>query len=280
MLLTHIIIGNILIILLGITATVCLAVPLLAMQNSTYVFSLGLMSFAGLPVVYICLKSFLSILARYFRFNSGILVDLLAFLCIMIPFKMVYFVLIEQEEQTFMDVLIFTFAKMGWKETVYAWELYKIHPNSGEKNLPEDQKRMVRDGKLVKLYKRKHINFGVKVTFWQTCDVLISLIYAMILTSLFFNSKMKKDYTVRQEVFIYAVIVLAFDAAIESVAMALLKFIFVKLNPAMKNINFYSNIKTYMRENLSIFMACSACITFMSFNILAQGNSMSWATEV
>jgi len=271
MVMKHVLGGNIILFSFAASLMITLMVPLTVHKkfNSSRppasAFTLwGL--FSG-PVVYIGLSIISEKILKRLKFQAEMMIDVLLFLGIIGAYKAVFLVYPYTRAEELLDLVLFSGGKMLWKYVIYFYKLYQLRPIEGEQSVVY-KKKQTETGEVIELFKRSHINFGMKVWFWQYCDIALSIAYLVLLPLITMQSVNQFSHVRHYKPILNSMLTLIGDAVLEICGLLLVKYLFIKSNPVVKRVRFVSNLQNYTKQNLAILMLSGFFVIFISINIL------------
>lgn len=267
--LKHVCAGNLLILLWGFAGIYGLTVSYLIQNDLISNWILGFISVPGLSLFYGLLSFAMKRIIASLQIRGDLMLDFMSFAYMLIPYRMTTFVLLRQENSPALHILLFTLAKSIWKIAAYTYNFNHLKPKSeDEKTTDNIKKQKAEMGVVVELFKKKHLNFGVQITFWQHLDIMLSLVYIAVLP---FVQGINMDRFVGNGIVpaISLVAVLGFDVIIEVILFRVFKYIFIKQGSELRKVNFSAMLYAYIRENLWIFMSSLFLVIYTSFNALS-----------
>ncbi len=269
----HILAGNLIFFSFSAALTIGLMVPLEISKafNSSKPPASGITLWGLIsgPVIYIGLNGLTSIVFKRFKFQADFFVDVLLFLGIIGSYKAIFLVYPSRQSNTLTDLLIFTGGKMAWKYAVYLYQMYKLSPSEETKGQSAVyKKKQTETGEVIELFKRSHINFGMKVWFWQYSDIVLSIAYLILLPLITLKSFNQFSHLKHYKAILSPMIMLSGEVLLEIGGLFLVRYMFTKSNPVVKRVNFVSNLLNYSKQNLAILMLACIFVVFLSINIL------------
>jgi len=269
----HILCGNLIFFSFVTSLMINLMVPLTISKafNSAKLPTSGitLWGLVSGPMIYVGLSGLTSIVFKRLKFQADFLVDVLLFLGIIGSYKAIFLVYPSRQSNTLTDLIMFAGGKMLWKYLVYLYQMYKLSPSDESQGKEAVyKKKQTETGEVVELFKRSHINFGMKIWFWQYSDIVLSIAYLVLLPLINLKSFNQLSHVRHYKTILNPIMTLIGEVILEIGGLFLMRYLFIRSNPVVRRVNFVSNLQNYSKQNLAILMLACIFVVFLSINIL------------